>query len=143
MSDLTWAREQLDQAHIATGSPDDDLLVKQTTLQLLSVLDQQNHTEQTKIKTLTLFCSLARGHALLDDPDPDQWVPLEAGMFRKGDPVRVKADAFDGDAGRIHNGRTGVIVDARRGDVIVDLRDEGPEVTGYHYRPEHLEGLMR
>jgi ribosomal protein L21E len=88
-----------------------------------------------------LFSKLARYEALVPDTPDVVWVPLESGLFSVGDKVRVKSDAFKGDLGLTHNGRTGVIVGIRRGDVIVDIRDgKTPELSGFHYRPHHLEG---
>ena len=144
MSDLEFAKEQLAEMRLTSESVGDDLVVYQTVMQLLSVLDQQHHPSlRTRTRTIELFNDLARRRRLVTNDDPEQWVPLQAGMFRKGDQIRVKLDAFEDERGPIHNGRRGVIVDARRGDVIVDIRDgKSPEIQGFHYRPENLEGLM-
>lgn len=144
MSDSVWAKEQLASVGLSHKSVGDDLLTYQMVMQLLSVYDQQNHTESTSTRVVELFAELAKGHVIKPDETPDQWVPLALGMFRKGDRVRVKRDAFSDERAVIHNGREGVIVDARRGDVIVDIRDDRlPVVAAYHYRPDELEGLMR
>jgi hypothetical protein len=144
MADQEWAKEQLASVGLSYSSEGDDLLVYQTVLQLLSVYYQQNHTENTSSRTVELFAELAKGHVVAPDDTPEQWVPLSLGMFRKGDRVRVRRDAFDDDRAVAHNGREGVIVDARRGDVIVDIRDDRvPVIVGHHYRPNELEGLMK
>jgi hypothetical protein len=57
-----------------------------------------------------------------------------------GDIVRVRNDAYTGKLAPIHNGRPGVIVAIRSGDIIVNLTDmEEPEISGAHYSPEVLE----
>ena len=61
-------------------------------------------------------------------------------MHKKGDVVRVKADGYPGTTGQAHNGRVGVVIAIRSGDIIVDITDElEPAIKGAHHLPEVLE----
>jgi hypothetical protein len=67
-------------------------------------------------------------------------VPAQAGFLVVADEVRVKWNAFDGDKGKIHNGRRGKIVSIRYGDIIVKTTDgKEPVLEGFHYTPQQLE----
>jgi hypothetical protein len=92
-------------------------------------------------KALELLPKLAMGHVLVaPSTGPEVWLPGRPGVFRVGDQVRVVADAFDGDAGLIHNGRIGRVAAIRSGDIIVDGTDEKmPPLRGVHYSPFKLE----
>jgi hypothetical protein len=62
------------------------------------------------------------------------------GQIKVADVVRVKPDAFDGELGETHNGREGVIVAIRSGDVIFrSTDDKKPLLDGTHYSPYHLQ----
>lgn len=92
-------------------------------------------------KALELLPKLAMGHTLVaKNEGPEVWVPGQPGMFKVGDQVRVLSDAFDGDAGTIHNGRRGRVSAIRSGDIIVDGTDDKmPPLLGAHYSPFKLE----
>ena len=56
------------------------------------------------------------------------------------DEVRVKWNAFDGEMGKLHNGRRGKVVSIRYGDIIVKTTDgKEPVLEGFHYTPQQLE----
>jgi hypothetical protein len=55
----------------------------------------------------------------------------------------VRADAFEGQLGTLHNGRRGVVVGVRYGDVIIKTTDgKTPVLEGAHYPPDKLEKLI-
>ena len=52
-------------------------------------------------------------------------------------------DAYEGDLGRVHNGRRGKVVAVRYGDVIFKSTDgKSPVLDGAHYTPYKLEKLV-
>lgn len=96
-------------------------------------------------QALGWFEQLARGKAL---PTPEQadvnwrWEQARPGGLVVRDYVRVKADAYEGDTGRMHNGRSGYIVRISAGDILVKY-DDGklPELVGLppRHSPHFLE----
>lgn len=73
--------------------------------------------------------------------EPDEyWEEARPGFFRVGDIIRVKADAFPGKTGEVHNGRVGRIVAVRRGDIIMRSTDGiEPLIDGAHYSAHSME----
>jgi hypothetical protein len=70
-------------------------------------------------------------------------VQVQPGFIKVSEVVRVKADAFDGELGALHNGRKGVVVGVRYGDVIIKSTDgKEPILEGAHYPPAKLEKLV-
>jgi photosystem II stability/assembly factor-like uncharacterized protein len=66
------------------------------------------------------------------------------GQISVGDIVRVKHDAYTGDLAYIHNGRRGIIVATRSGDIIFNSTDDfEPKLESVHYRPEVLQKRLR
>ncbi len=96
-------------------------------------------------RALGWFETLARGKSL---PTPEQadvrwrWEQARPGALVVRDYVRVKEDAYTGETGRMHNGRSGPIVRISAGDILVRY-DDGklPEVTGLppRHSPHNLE----
>lgn len=95
-------------------------------------------------RTAEVFAHLAQGRAMFAETE-DHWIRISIGAHVEvGDTVRVRADAFPGDAGRTHNGRTGRVVAKRSGDVIVKSTDDRePAFDSAHYPPDTLEKLVR
>jgi hypothetical protein len=112
---------------------------------LLEVWYTQNHTPQTLQLTLDGFTKLAQGHALVAPADNnEQWVPLKPGNVVIRDLVRVKFDAYSGEAGQHHNNRRGRVVAIRHGDIIVKYDDgKQPPGDGVHHSPHALEKRIR
>ena len=132
--DFDWVKSQLSRKKPRKISGD-------AAITLLNVWDglefPNEHQEQ---EALELFTSLAGNKALVAESE-EKWVSAQAGfMLTVGNEVRVRADAFAGEAGRLHNGRRGRIVAKRSGDIIVKLTDglkgDGESV---HYPPSALE----
>lgn len=79
-----------------------------------------------------------------ETPDEFQfmrWIPAYPGHLYKGDRVRVLMNAFSSPAGQqIHNGRIGVVIDVRDGDIIVESIDNRkPKLTQTRYPYYKLE----
>lgn len=101
-------------------------------------------TLEDKVKVLSIFSSLAQGHALVvDDPDA-VWVPARRGALVVRDRVRVRADAYDGRDGVFHNSREGVIVAIRSGNIHVRYSDDLEPSFGFvKHEPHALEKRIR
>jgi hypothetical protein len=77
------------------------------------------------------------------DKKDEVWVPVRPGDIRVAEKVRVRFDAFGGELGTIHNGRVGVVVGVRYGDVIIKTTDgKEPVLEGAHYPPDKMEKLI-
>lgn len=140
-TDMDWVREQLTEAKTKRAVGDAVLL-------LLEVWEKIKQTSVDNDKDITeKFGKLALGYALVEptvDGLEGTWVQAMPGQMKVTDVVRVKSDAFDGDLGRMHNGRVGKIVGVRYGDIIVNSIDKKqPSLDGSHYSPHMLEILVR
>jgi len=109
-------------------------------IELLEAWEKLNINNPEVAKTvLFLFSELAQGRAIVP-PDTFIWVQARRGDIKVRDVVRVKADGYPGITGQAHNGRVGVVIAIRSGDIIVDITDElEPVVKGAHHLPEVLE----
>lgn len=132
-----WVREQFDEAKVGQA-------VGTSVLRLLEVWDTMNHTNKTANEAVEIFSKVALGHALVEPDVPaGTWVQATPGFIHVADIVRIRADAFTGEVGTMHNGRLGRVVGVRSGDIIVKSTDgKEPELDGAHYSPFHLEKLM-
>lgn len=134
--DINWVKKQLQAARVRKPVGD-------ATMKLIEVFDSLELTPEFRKKTVEMFSSLALGHVLVKDDKKELWVQARAGEIRVADTVRVRADAFDGKLGTLHNGRKGVVVAIRYGDIIVKSTDgKEPELSGAHYPPDKLEKLV-
>ena len=135
-----WIKEQLQAAKVKVGSG-------KAIIKLLEAWEavpdlSENMTEEV----LTVFPQLAKGHAIKEEEDENDyiWTPLQPGQIVVGDIVRVKADAFRDELGPMHNSRRGTVVAVRYGDVIFNDTDgKSPELKGVHYSPYKLEKRIR
>ena len=135
--DLDWVKAQMTAARIRRGSGDAILKL----LELWETIDLDDDLSQ---EAVTVFKSLALNHSLVEPYKDEVWVPAQPGQIKVADQVRVKSDAFTGEAGRAHNGRRGVIVAIRSGDVIVRSTDDlEPVLDGVHYSPYKLEKRIK
>jgi hypothetical protein len=131
--DIDWVKNQFSKINIHKGT---GLAV----IELLKTWESLDIKKPEVAKTvLAVFAELAQGHAIVP-ADNFNWAQARRGDIKVRDIVRVKADAFTGEAGHAHNGRTGVVIAIRSGDIIVDLTDEQePAIKGAHYSPDLLE----
>lgn len=137
---MDWVKEQMTEAKLRQS-------VGTSVLRLLEVWETMNHQSDTARETIRAFSKLALGYALVE-PEMDEfsgtWVQAQPGQLKVTDIVRVKSDAYEGDLGRMHNGRIGKIVGIRYGDIVVKTVDgKTPQIDGAHYSPHILDKLVR
>lgn len=134
--DMNWAKSQLEQEKV---TPETGIAV----IKLLEFWETLEHSNQADAKVLEVFSRLAQSIALIDDNKNEIWEAARPGFLRVGDEVRVKADAFEGELGQMHNGRRGRIVGVRYGDIIIKTTDgKEPILDGSHYSPFNLDKLV-
>ena len=134
--DMKWIKEQLQAARVRKPVGD-------ATIKLIEVFDEMELTDEHREKAIEMFSKLALGHAFVKDKKGEVWIPARPGDIRVSEIVRVRADAFSGDIGTLHNGRQGVVVGVRYGDVIIKSNDgKTPQLDGAHYPPDKLEKLV-
>lgn len=135
--DMEWIKAQLEAAKVRKP-------VGNATLKLLELFDTfQDLNDEGKEKTIQVFSKLALGHSWVENKKNEVWVPVRPGDIKVSEVVRVRFDAYTGDLGRRHNGRQGVVVGVRYGDVIVKSTDgKAPAFEGAHYSPHVLEKLI-
>jgi hypothetical protein len=133
-----WVREQFAQANVKLG-------IGNAVLKLLSAWKNVSVKEDDVPVVLEIFSKLIKGHSLAKQEESGgTWVPARRGDIKVTDYVRVKADAFDGQLGMMHNGREGVVTAIRSGDIIVKTTDDRiPPLDGAHYDPSKLEKLVK
>jgi hypothetical protein len=139
---VAWAMQQLEDAGVSDE-------VKNHIIPLLTVFYSQQHSIEVRSQVLDLFDSLAHLHAIRVRADgPEVWVPARAGQIGVNDQVRIKRDAMDASnpMAIYYNGRRGVIVAIRRGDIYVSYRDgkepKSPD-TGIRIQVEMLEKRVK
>lgn len=131
--DYKWVRAQFEKAHVKIGPGE-------TVLALLKEWEKHDlDSTQLQQEAVDIFSQVALGHALVPDVD-EVWVEVIPGALVVGNEVRVKADAYAGELGRLHNGRRGKVVAIRFGDVIFNSTDDmEPKLESVHYSPYNLE----
>jgi hypothetical protein len=135
--DMDWVKSQLQAAKVRKPVGD-------ATMKLVELFDSiENLTPEFKNQTIEMFSKLALGHIVIKEKKNETWVPVRPGDIKVTEIVRVRADAFDGELGMVHNGRKGVVVGVRYGDVIIKSTDgKEPVLEGAHYPPQKLEKLI-
>jgi hypothetical protein len=134
--DMNWAKSQLEQEKV---TPETGIAV----IKLLEFWTTLEHSSQADAKVVEVFSRLAQSIALVDDNKNEIWESARPGFLKLGDEVRVKADAFEGELGQMHNGRRGRIVGVRYGDIIIKTTDgKEPVLDGSHYSPFNLDKLV-
>ena len=135
--DMDWVKAQLQAAKVRKPVGD-------ATMKLIEMFDQIELTDEHRAKAVEMFSKLALGHAYVKENKKETWVPARPGDIKVTEVVRVKADAYNGDVGMIHNGRVGKVVGVRYGDVIFKSTDgKEPFLDGAHYSPHMLEKLVQ
>lgn len=134
--DIDWIKSQLQAAKVRKPVGD-------ATMKLIELIDSLDLTPEFRDKAVDMFAVLAKGHVIAEEKKDEFWVPVQAGFIKVADVVRVKSDAFNGELGTLHNGRRGVVVGVRYGDVIIKSTDDKtPVLDGAHYPPTKLEKLV-
>lgn len=138
-NDIEWVKEQIQAAKVKKP-------VGNVILSLVEHFDEISDllSEEDVARTVEVFSKIAQGHAIVKEKKNETWIPLRPGQITVSDVVRVRSDAFSGSAGHLHNGRVGVVVAVRYGDVIFKSTDgKEPVLNGTHYPPQHLEKLVQ
>ena len=135
--DEQWVRSQFEAAKIKVAPG-------KAVLALLKAWEELDLSEKHAKEAIEIFSKVSLNYALVEPPAKNEvWEPLRPGFITVGDEVRVVHDAYDGDLGRVHNGRRGKVVAVRYGDVIFKSTDgKSPVLDGAHYTPYKLEKLV-
>ena len=134
--DMNWVKSQLQAAKVRKPVGD-------ATMKMIEFFDTFELDDEQRKKSVEMFSILANGHSYVKENKKETWVPVRPGDIKVADEVRVKSDAYDGELGAFHNGRRGVVVGVRYGDVIMKTTDgKEPMIDGGHYSPYSLEKLV-
>jgi len=134
---IEWVKAQMEEAKVKVG-------VGNGVLKLLERWQGITLSDSQAKDTVDLFSKLALGHSIVPEKPDELWVDAQPGAILVGDEVRVKADAYDGSTGAIHNGRRGKVVGVRYGDIIFKSMDgKTPVLDGTHYTPHLLQKRIR
>jgi hypothetical protein len=134
--DMNWVKTQLQAAKVRKPVGD-------ATIALIELFDSFTLTDEQRAKVMEMFSLLGLGHAYVKTNKNELWMPVRPGDIKTADEVRVRADAYEGETGTVHNGRRGVVVGVRYGDVIIRSTDgKSPALEGAHYPPQMLEKLV-
>lgn len=143
--DVDWAEEQLKDAGY-TDRTQESINVREAAMLLVLQFNSIDMGAAEKLEVLEMFSKLAQQHELVgrDVQSPGaRWTVFElGGEVRPGATVRVRENAYEGDAGAKHNGRSGHFVAARGGQAIVQYANS-TEGTGHRHAPDKLEVLVK
>lgn len=134
--DKDWVKSQIQAAKVRKPVGD-------ATIKLIELFESLELTEEHQVKAVDLFSKLSLGHAYVKENKNEMWMPARPGDIKVSDIVRVRADAYTGELGTLHNGRKGRVVGVRYGDIIFKSEDgKEPVLEGAHYPPQMLEKLV-
>jgi hypothetical protein len=138
--DMNWVKEQLTENKTKRVVGDSVIKLLNTWTEIKSTDPDPSKDQANLSQVVELFSKIALGHAIVRENKNENWTPAQAGDLVVADEVRVKWNAFDGEKGKIHNGRRGKIVSIRYGDIIVKTTyGKEPMLDGFHYTPQQLE----
>jgi hypothetical protein len=141
--DVDWAEAQLEDAGY-TDRTQDSIDVREAAMLLVLQFNSIDLGAATKLEVLEMFTKLAQQQELVgrDVQSPGaRWSEFQLGAeVRPGATLRVREDAYEGDAGDKHNGRVGHFVGARGGQAIVQYANS-TDGTGHRHNPDKLEVL--
>ena len=138
--DMNWVKQQLTENKTKRVVGDTVIKLLNTWTEVKGTDPDPEKDQANLSQVIELFSKIALGHAIIKENKNENWVPAQAGSLVVADDVRVKWNAFDGEKGKIHNGRRGKIVSIRYGDIIVKTTDgKEPLLEGFHYTPQQLE----
>lgn len=144
-----WAHEQMRRTEWENEQMAEARLDKATAAAVRRVLEAWwagTGSQGIKVDVaVDSFVKLARGEALVPKVDETAvWDQLKPGRVHVRDDVRVRLGAYEGDAGRAHNGRWGRVVAVRYGDVVVRYEDgRQPVFEAVHHSPDKLERRVK
>jgi hypothetical protein len=142
--DPEWVADQLDAAGY-DGRSAEKQQIRTSVESLIREFNRQPHNASNKLKVLELFSKLAQQQELVgrnvQNPNA-RWREFNLGEVTPGSTVRVRDDAYSGDAGTRHNGMVGRLVAARGGDAIVQYHNS-TDGAGHRHAPRSLEVLVK
>jgi hypothetical protein len=121
--DMNWVKQQLTENKTKRVVGDTVIKLLNTWTEVKGTDPDPEKDQANLSQVIELFSKIALGHAIVKENKNENWVPAQAGALVVADDVRVKWNAFDGEKGKIHNGRRGKIVSIRYGDIIVKTTD--------------------
>jgi hypothetical protein len=114
-----WVKEQFTQIKVKVG-------VGKAVLRMLETWEEIDLKEQDAKQALELLAKLGMNEYVVPPKKEDVWADTQPGFVKVADIVRVRPDAYlEPELASLHNGKRGVIVAIRSGDVIVKY-DEKP-----------------
>lgn len=137
---LDWAQEQMEKVNV----PEQYAALIHRLLEVYWANPAvPSQSPEDAEKTLGTFATLAKGHVIAPESREGVWVQAKPGTLVIRDVIRVRADAYSGEAGLAHNGREGVVTAIRYGDIHVRYTD-GKEPTfsdvpSIRHSPHRLE----
>jgi hypothetical protein len=134
--DMDWVKSQIQASRVRKP-------VGNAILRIVEAVEELEISHEQKQQALEIAARVALGYAVVKESKEEVWAPVRPGNIKISDQVRVRSDAFQGQLGTLHNGRRGVVVAVRYGDVIVRSNDgKKPDLDGAHYPPSALEKLV-
>lgn len=131
--DYVWVHDQLEKMNASEKA-------KEAVKAMADALNEVGVAARDATTAANALAELVKGHSLLPEETEEAWMPVIPGLVHSGDVVRVRHDAFEGDMAKKHNGRVGVVLFVRSGDISVRMTDGlSPNLDGARYRAEHLE----
>jgi len=138
--DMNWVKQQLTDNKTKRVVGDSVIKLLNAWTEIKNTDPDPDKDQANLSQVVELFSKIALGHAIVKENKNENWTPAQSGQLVVADEVRVKWNAFDGEKGKIHNGRRGKIVSIRYGDIIVKTTDgKEPLLDGFHYTPQQLE----
>lgn len=137
-----WAEKQLSSLALSS----DQKSAVRNLLNVFWTARDVRKLNRSEMKTVvTVFTSLSDSTAVAIEEKPDEvWIQAAPGRIHMRDAVRVKADAYIGQAGMNHNGRVGVVIGIRPDDIRVKYTDGGEFSPPYtSHRTQALEKRVR
>ena len=134
-----WLQDQIQRF----GVPE-ELQDPMTRLVKIGWFLRQNHglDQATYEKFLKTVMALSQEHNIAHADPESVWIQAKPGMLVVRDYVRVKDDAYTGETGLMHNGKTGVITAIRYGDIHV-LYEDSTGASTVRHSPHALEKKVR
>jgi hypothetical protein len=112
-----WVKDQFAQVKVKVG-------VGKAILRMLETWDEIDLKPQDAKQALELLAKLGMNEYIVPPKADDVWADSQPGFINVADIVRVKPDAYvEPELASAHNGKRGVIVAIRSGDVIVKYDD--------------------
>jgi hypothetical protein len=133
-----WVKDQFTQVKVKVG-------VGKAILKMLETWEEIDLKEQDSRQALELLAKLGMNEYIVPPKAGDAWADTQPGFIKVADIVRVRPDAYlEPELASLHNGKRGVIVAIRSGDVIVKYDDKpaGSNDVDPRHSPYKLQKKM-